>query len=148
MKIPLKKFLIVILIFTGIYLLFKSYPFSDSPKDKEKSLQSQKIEKCFQKRLSGVLVSGSGRVISVLNDDIQGSKHQRFVLRLSSGQTILITHNIDLAPKINDLRKGDKVWFNGEYEWNSKGGVVHWTHRDPKGLHPDGWLKHDGEMYR
>jgi Protein of unknown function (DUF3465) len=61
---------------------------------------------------------------------------------------VLVAHNIDLAPKINRLRTRDTVEFYGEYEWNSKGGVIHWTHHDPGGQHIDGWLKHDSKTYQ
>ena len=61
---------------------------------------------------------------------------------------MLIAHNIDLAPKIEGLKKGDKVEFYGEYEHNQKGGVIHWTHHDPQGKHIDGWLKYQGRMYQ
>ena len=40
------------------------------------------------------------------------------------------------------------IEFYGEYEWNEKGGVVHWTHRDPRGNHESGWLKHKGSTYQ
>ena len=49
---------------------------------------------------------------------------------------------------IASLRKGDSVEFYGEYEWNAKGGVVHWTHHDPKGSHVGGWLKQGGRTYQ
>ena len=102
----------------------------------------------YQEHKSGVQVTGNGIVIKVLPDDNDGSRHQRFLLRLDSGQTLLIAHNIDLAPKILSLRKGDSVAFNGEFEWNAKGGVVHWTHHDPKGRHVTGWLKHRDKTYQ
>jgi cold shock CspA family protein len=106
------------------------------------------IQSLFQNRQSNVQVTGSGVVERVLADDNDGSKHQRFILRLPSGQTVLITHNIDLAPRIGSLSSNDSVIFNGEYEWNSQGGVVHWTHKDPNGQHVDGSLIHKGRTYQ
>lgn len=102
----------------------------------------------FEHRQSDVQVRGKGEVLRVLSDDNDGSRHQRFILLLESGQTLLVAHNIDLAPRIVSLRTGDRVEFYGEYEWNSKGGVVHWTHHDPQGRHADGWLKHGGSTYK
>ncbi|WP_116475806.1 DUF3465 domain-containing protein [Zobellella maritima] len=102
----------------------------------------------YQNRQSDLQVAGSGRVVRLLADDNKGTRHQRFLLELPSGQTLLIAHNIDLAPRINGLQPGDAVAFYGEYEWNDKGGVVHWTHHDPRGRHPGGWLKHKGRTYQ
>jgi len=106
------------------------------------------LASAFESRQSGVPVAGNGIVIKVLPDDNDGNRHQRFILRLSSGQTLVIAHNIDLAPRLRALKEGDAVAFNGQYEWNPQGGAVHWTHRDPKGRHPDGWLKHRGQTYQ
>ena len=106
------------------------------------------LEQAFEQRQSDIQVQGSGEIVKVLADDNDGSRHQRFILRLNSGRTLLIAHNIDLAPRISSLNRGDTVEFYGEYEWNSKGGVIHWTHHDPQGRHVSGWLKHNGKTYQ
>lgn len=106
------------------------------------------IEQAYQQHRSNQQVEGQGTVIKLLADDNRGSRHQRFVIRLPSGQTVLIAHNIDLAAKIENLQLGDLLAFFGEYEWSEKGGTVHWTHRDPARRHADGWLKHNGAIYQ
>jgi hypothetical protein len=106
------------------------------------------VAKAFDSHQSNLQVKGVGEVLRVLSDDRDGSRHQRFLLRLDSGQTLLVAHNIDLAPRITSLAAGDMVEFFGEYEWNSKGGVIHWTHHDPQGAHVSGWLKHQGRTYK
>lgn len=106
------------------------------------------IARAFRERTSDVQVSAKGLVTKILADDRDGSRHQRFILKLPSGQTLLVAHNIDLAPRISSLREGDSIEFNGVYEWNSKGGVIHWTHHDPEGRHEAGWLRHNGKTYQ
>lgn len=104
--------------------------------------------RAFEQRTSNIQVEGQGVVRRVLPDDDDGRRHQRFIVTLASGQTLLIAHNIELAPRVVGLREGDMVSFSGEYEWNAQGGVIHWTHRDPRKRHPAGWIKHDGETYQ
>ena len=104
------------------------------------------IAKAFKDRISGVQVSGQGIVARVLPDDNEGARHQRFILRLASGQTLLFAHNIDIAPRLDSLKPGDLVAFSGIYEWHAQGGLVHCTHHDPSGQHPTGWLKLDGSL--
>jgi hypothetical protein len=106
------------------------------------------LSDAFANHEGNLQVSGQGVVVRLLPDDTRGSRHQRFIIKLASGQTLLIAHNIDLAPRVSSVRVGDLIQFNGEYEWNEKGGVIHWTHRDPDGGHAAGWLKHDGQMYQ
>ncbi|EGQ9414902.1 DUF3465 domain-containing protein [Vibrio cholerae] len=105
------------------------------------------LQQAYQSQQSDLQVQGFGQVAKVLPDDNDGSRHQKFILKLNSGQTLLVAHNIDLAPRIPNLKVGDSVEFYGEYEWNKKGGVLHWTHKDPQNRHAHGWLKHNGQVY-
>lgn len=108
----------------------------------------QLLAQAFRNQQSDVQVQGQGVVSKLLPDDLKGSRHQRFIVKLASGQSLLVAHNIDLAPKITQLREGDTIEFYGEYEWNNKGGVLHWTHHDPRNKHVGGWLKHQGKIYQ
>lgn len=104
------------------------------------------IERLFREERSDEIVTAAGRVAKTLPDDNDGSRHQRFIVELASGRTVLVAHNIDLAPRV-PLREGDRVVVHGEYEWSRRGGTVHWTHHDPKGWREGGWIEHDGERY-
>lgn len=107
-----------------------------------------RIAAAFRDRQSDLFVETSATVIKLLPDDNKGSRHQRFIIRLDSGLTILVSHNIDLAPRIDTLRVDDRVSLRGEYEWNARGGVIHWTHHDPKGRHAGGWIRHHDRVYK
>jgi hypothetical protein len=120
---------------------------SATPDQAENRGNDHRLRQAIAKRQSDIQLRGSGRVTRLLPDDNEGSRHQKFILELNSGETILIAHNIDLAPRIDNLKRGDRVEFYGEYEWNDRGGIVHWTHKDPAGRHEDGWLKHKGKRY-
>ena len=106
-----------------------------------------KISRAYDNHISDIQVIGIGVIIRILDDDIKGIQHQRFIIELLSGQTLLISHNIDLAPRINTLMIGNEIVFYGEYEWNEEGGVVHWTHHDPQEEHISGWLIYTGYKY-
>lgn len=106
----------------------------------------QIIEDAFRRQASGVLVEASAEISKLLADDRDGHRHQRFILRLDSGRTLLCAHNIDLAPRV-PAKEGDRIEFSGQYEWNEQGGVLHWTHHDPDGRHPGGWIRHAGKLY-
>jgi hypothetical protein len=87
-------------------------------------------------------------VVRILPDDPKPPRHERFIVQLASGQTVLIAHNIDIAPRVDELKAGDSIRFYGEYVWNEKGGVIHWTHHDPQGRHVAGWVKRNGKTYQ
>jgi len=104
------------------------------------------IERLFREERSDEIVTAAGRVAKTLPDDNDGSRHQRFIVELATGRTLLIAHNIDLAPRV-PLREGDRVTVHGEYEWSERGGVLHWTHHDPGNRHESGWIEHAGKRY-
>lgn len=110
--------------------------------------QSDQIMEAIHRRASDVNVSFSAIVVKVLPDDNEGSRHQRFIVRLHSGSTVLISHNIDLAPRVEHLAAGDQVRVSGQFEWNDKGGVVHWTHHDPNHRRSGGWIKYKDKLYQ
>ena len=109
--------------------------------------RSGEVEAAFTAQRSGQWVETSGRVARLLADDDEGSRHQRFILDLDSGHTLLVSHNIDLARRL-PLARNDQVALRGRYEWNSRGGVVHWTHHDPDSRQQGGWILHEGIRYR
>ena len=101
----------------------------------------------FVAKKSHVQVEDSGNVVKILADDNKGSRHQKFLVKVADNVTLLFAHNIDLATRVTDIAVGDTVSFRGEYIYNPKGGIVHWTHHDPDGKHYGGWIKHNGKLY-
>lgn len=95
---------------------------------------------------SGSWIEGRGVVRRLLTDDDDGSRHQRFILDVGNGQTLLVAHNIDLAFRV-PLGMGDRVYFRGMYEWNNLGGLVHWTHHDPLGVEDGGYIRFRSKTY-
>lgn len=45
------------------------------------------------------------------------------------------------------LARGTTMLVRGEYEYGARGGVIHWTHRDPRGHHPNGYVLIAGRLY-
>jgi hypothetical protein len=106
-----------------------------------------RIEQAFRERRGDLWVEVPAVVEKRLSDDRDGSRHQRFIVRLANGHTLLVAHNIDLAERV-PLSEGDALRLRGEYEWNERGGVLHWTHHDPEGRRPGGFVEHAGRRYR
>lgn len=100
------------------------------------------VDTLFRARAHERWTRFTAKVERLLRDDNKPPRHQRFLVRTASGLSVLVVHNIDLAPRLA-VRAGDRVTVRGKYLWNSKGGQVHWTHRDPRGRGPHGWLRNE-----
>lgn len=110
-------------------------------------VSNTELEQAFKAKKSDVQVNGHGVVVKLLKDDNKGSRHQKFLVKVNPQQTLLFAHNIDLAPQV-PLQPGDEISFYGEYVYNPKGGVIHWTHHAPQGGHASGWIMHNGKKYQ
>jgi hypothetical protein len=107
---------------------------------------NSELVQAFEAKKTDVQVSGHGIVIKLLKDDNKGARHQKFLVKINAEQTLLFAHNIDLAPRV-PLALGDTISFYGEYVYNPKGGIMHWTHHAPQGDHVAGWILHHGKKY-
>ena len=136
----------IVIVVIAVYWLQEREASIPPGQDLERT-SSSVIDSAFAKRQSDVLVTTDARVEKILADDNDGSRHQRFIVELDSGLTVLVAHNIDLAPRVANLRTGTRIKIKGEYEWNDRGGVIHWTHRDPRGNHAHGYLEYSGKRY-
>ncbi len=152
MKLKQKRLIVIvvtIIVLTAAKLYVESYP--DSWVARIFTIEttpSSQIQQTIDSQHSGAQVQFDATVIKLLADDNVGSRHQRFLVRITSGSTLLIAHNIDLAPRVVNVKPDVMISINGEYEWNKRGGVVHWTHHDPAGKHPDGWIEYRGRRYQ
>lgn len=107
---------------------------------------SSAIETSYGKRDDGHWIEDRGFVKRLLSDDADGDCHQRFILQLKNLDTLLIAHNIDLADRV-PVGLGDRIQFRGIYEWNDRGGLVHWTHHDPMGIEDGGWIRYRRQKF-
>lgn len=119
---------------------------STPPAHTDSVTHSADIPALFAERRSGVWVDVTGHVTRILADDREGSAHQRFIITVNGGHTLLIAHNIDVAPRV-PVAPNDRISARGRYEWTPRGGVLHWTHHDPDGDSAGGWIEHKGQRY-
>ena len=106
----------------------------------------QQLEDALAHKASNVQVRGEGRIIELLTPET-GRDYQAFLIELNSGQQLILEHNTEFARQIRAAQVGDKLVFFGEFDWTSRGGVVHSAYKDPEGLQMAGWVKHMGKTY-
>ena len=69
-------------------------------------------------------------------------------MRLDSGCDVVVRveANTDFTGAVS-ARARRRVVVKGEYEYYPLGGVIHWTHRDPRGRHEGGYIQTGGRTY-
>lgn len=77
--------------------------------------------------------------------------HEGFLVHLSGagghGLTIRVEANVDITGPI-PIAEGAPVRVRGEYIYDPRGGLVHWTHRDPRMRHEAGFVEIGGHTYQ
>jgi hypothetical protein len=92
---------------------------------------------------SHVEVVARGIVTQMLGSSTgAGGAHEGLMMRLNSdcGQTVRVEINTDFTGVV-PVRVGQPITVKGEYETDPDGGVIHWTHRDPRGHHDSGFVQ-------
>jgi hypothetical protein len=110
------------------------------------SAQRSHVEVVADGTVTRVLGVAPGRPSTTLRTG--SSPHEGFLLRLASGCSLVVRveANTDFTGPI-PLAQGQRVAVKGEYEFYPRGGVVHWTHRDPRGRHEGGYIAAGGQVY-
>ncbi len=99
-----------------------------------------------QLQLVKVPLTVTAPVKKMLKYDDRGLPHEKFLLGLSNGTTILVAHNTKMAPYV-PIQAGDVVTVHGEFIWNAKGGLIHWTHHTDTQSHEGGYIDFNGKRY-
>lgn len=120
---------------------------TSSTNDTAASINEAEVAAAQNNRASHVQVTCTLPVKRMLRPDDKGEKHEKFLLQLSNGTTILVAHNVSRAPSV-PLEAGDIVTVHGEYIWNEKGGVIHWTHASDTPRHQGGYIDFKGQRYQ
>ncbi len=111
-----------------------------------------KVRQSFRAMQSKVWVETEGTVSRLLRDDTNpdNGRHQIFLLRLAPDLQVKISHDYDDAGYLDGLKVGDHLKLQGRYEFEERGGVIHFTHRAdrPTKNKPGGWIDFNGKRYQ
>lgn len=103
--------------------------------------------KALNERKQVSFIEGSElKVVKLLPDDTSGLRHQKWTVKLSDGRTLQAIYNLDMCERV-PVKLGDSVAMGGQFIWTKQGGILHWLHRDPKRLRPDGYVHLNGKFF-
>lgn len=139
----MRSFLLLAVLFVGV-----SLPPTAHTAPASASASDRKLARAYDRGQSEFFIRFAATVKASLPTDYDGIRHQKFIVELKTGQTLLIAHNIDLSSPVRRLRVGERITIHGEYIWNDEGGLIHRTHDDTDGTLPNGWIRYKGKRYR
>jgi hypothetical protein len=89
-------------------------------------------------------VIATGVVTQILPEDHKGLPHQKYILTVAGQLKLMIVSNLDFGRV--PLAIGSTLSVCGEFK-KVGGGMIHWTHFDPHGGHPDGFTIVNGALF-
>ena len=104
------------------------------------------LEEAHRYRQTGIMAEVDGTVARILMDDKEDQRNQKFTIRLTNGQMVLVIHDQEAAGRV-PVSFGDTVLVRGEYVWTETGGTLRHTQRDYSAQRLHGWIDHKGERY-
>lgn len=104
------------------------------------------LDEAHRYRQTGFMAEVDGTVARILMDDKEDPRNQKFTMRLTNGQMLLVTHDQEAAGRV-PVSVGDPVLVRGEYVWTETGGTLRHTQRDYSTRRLHGWIDHRGERY-
>lgn len=104
---------------------------------------SDELRKIMNSRANRPQVLVNGVVEKILQEDKNGRPHQKFILNMN-GTKLQIVSNLEFG-RI-PVAIGTQIQVCGEF-LNVGTGMVHWTHFDPHGGHPDGFSIVNNKLY-
>jgi hypothetical protein len=85
---------------------------------------------------------------TVLTDPVESGGHERFQVQATTGETLEVDHNTDLAPSV-PIHKGDQLIIHGQLYIDPGPRIgVHCTHAQTSGGCPNpGWIEFANNYY-
>ena len=123
-------------------------PFPTATNASEAKAPNTAFIRAYQERVSGLQLSVSGKITHVFPSPETGDQHQKFIVQLDAGQSVMVIHNRALGSAIDGLLEGETIEVFGEYQWDQGGGIIRRTHQDPASHRQAGWVKYKGRIYR
>ncbi len=130
--------------FFDIFNFFKPSPVQNQQKSSTGLVDIYQAQKDHLKHVEVIV---KAKVYKMLSYDLYGLPHERFLIKLNNNSTVLIAHDLKMAPCV-PLKANDDVTIKGEYIWNNLGGVIHWTHHTDTAFHVGGYILFNNKTYQ